>query len=343
MPYLHTTNRNSAVGFWRDDCGLVVSFELLLVGLIVVMGMIVGLASLRDSMVSELSDVAGSVQDLNQSFAANGTTSTHGTTAGSDFFDQFDIADDTEDPSGAADNGITFDFLPTEESVSTEALVTLLSFNGNADDISGSGNDGILRNGASIVDGNLVLDGVNDFVTINNTTDINLGTHEQRTIHVEFTPTEVTSRQLIYEEGGGIRGFNIYIEDGQLYLGAYNIPETNFRPTYLSTSITAGQTVSATIVLDAGPTITADSFSGFVNGSLIGSAPATQLFGHAGGIGIGGANGNTVFHSGGSLTGFVDGSPISTAQSASGAFFGGTISGITLFNRPLTAGEIGSL
>jgi hypothetical protein len=339
-----TRQLDSGRNLWNDDCGLAISVELLLVGIVVGFGLLAGLAAMRDAVVSELSDVTGAVQDLNQSHEYNGIASVGSVTSGSNFIDSLDFCDDVDDISGAADNGITFDVPPSDEqAVSPEGLVVVLRFDSDGTDGSGSGNDGTLRNGATIVGGELVLDGVNDFVTIGNTPDINTSTHDERTIHVEFTPTDVTTRQLIYEEGGGIRGFNIYIEDGRLYLGAYNIPETNFRPTYLSVPITAGQTTSATIVLDAGPTIEPNGFSGFVNGSLIGQAPASQLFSHGGGIGIGGVNGNTVFHSGGSTTGFVDGAPISSAQSAGGAFFGGTISEVQIFNRALSNGEVGAL
>ena len=336
-------NPSSRRCLWSDDVGLAISVELLLVGIVIGLGMLAGLAAIRDAVVSEFSDVTGAVQDLNQSHVYNGIEGFGSITSGSNFIDSLDVADDPGDVSGAADNGITFDVDPSDEGVSSEGLTVAFVFEGGAIDASGSGNDGLLLNGATTVGGELVLDGVNDFVTIANTPDINLGTHTERTIHVEFTPTDVTERQLIYEEGGAVRGFNIYIEDGRLYLGAYNIPETDFRPTFLSTPIVAGQTTSATIVLDAGPTVEPGGFSGFVNGTSIGQAPASQLFSHGGGIGIGGTNGRTVFHSGGSVTGFADGAPISSAGADDGAFFGGTIGDVQIFNRALSSGEVGSL
>lgn len=56
----------------HDDQGAILSTELILVSMVAVIGMISGLASVRDSMVSELSDIAGSVQNLNQSYSYNG-------------------------------------------------------------------------------------------------------------------------------------------------------------------------------------------------------------------------------------------------------------------------------
>ena len=48
----------------RDDQGFIVSIELVLIATISIIGLIAGLTSVRDSVVSELADVAGSVQDL---------------------------------------------------------------------------------------------------------------------------------------------------------------------------------------------------------------------------------------------------------------------------------------
>ncbi len=57
----------------RDEQGAVLSTELILVSIVAVIGMITGLASMRDSMVSELSDIAGSVQSINQSYSYTGS------------------------------------------------------------------------------------------------------------------------------------------------------------------------------------------------------------------------------------------------------------------------------
>jgi hypothetical protein len=310
----------------------VVSVEILLVAVVAIVGLLVGLVAVRDSLISELSDVSGAVQDSVQSYAVNGASSGTTASAGMDFIDQLDVSDDVDDIAGLIDNQISVDVAPASEgfAVSTEELVAELLFNGNASDSSpfGNSNDGALVNGATIVGGQLVLDGVDDFVTIANSPDINTGSPvTERTIHVEFTPNDVVARQLIYEEGGGVRGLNIYIDNGLLYLGGYNIPETGYAPTFVTAPIVAGQTFSATIVLNAGASVAPDSFSGFLNGSLVGRTSASQIFGHAGGIGVGGVNGRTVFHDG----------------TGSGAFFNGSIDSVSIYNRSLSDGEVSGL
>ena len=86
----------------------------MLLGSIVFFGLITAFAATRDAVISELSDVAGFSQDFNQSFSYNGATGASGETAGSDYLDQLDIADDAEDLAGQADNGILFNAAPLE-------------------------------------------------------------------------------------------------------------------------------------------------------------------------------------------------------------------------------------
>lgn len=100
---------------WDDQAGFVVSIELVLIATIAVIGLITGMASVRDAVVSEMSDVAGSVQDLNQSYSINGVVGHSSTTAGMDYVDATDFCDDNDDVAGQADNCITFDGAPANE------------------------------------------------------------------------------------------------------------------------------------------------------------------------------------------------------------------------------------
>ncbi len=52
--------------FWHEEQGVVVSAEIMLIGTILVIGMIVGLKSVRDAVVSELADVAQAFYSLQQ-------------------------------------------------------------------------------------------------------------------------------------------------------------------------------------------------------------------------------------------------------------------------------------
>jgi len=58
-----------AKSLWRDQSGAILSTELILVAVVAVVGLVVGLTSIRDSLVSELADVSGTVQELNQSYS----------------------------------------------------------------------------------------------------------------------------------------------------------------------------------------------------------------------------------------------------------------------------------
>ncbi len=76
----------------RDESGFVVSSELILVAVIVVIGSIAGLSTLRTSVMYELADVATAVGDLNQSYSFCGVTKSNvGTISGSVFQDQTDF------------------------------------------------------------------------------------------------------------------------------------------------------------------------------------------------------------------------------------------------------------
>jgi len=65
----------------------------------------------------------------------------------------------------------------------------------------------------------------NKFLQFLTKPDINsAGPYTERSTFVALrTGTDVTSRQMIYEQGGGVRGLNIYIFNGFIYMGAYDI------------------------------------------------------------------------------------------------------------------------
>ena len=100
---------------WNDQAGFIVSIELVLIATIAVIGLITGMTAVRDAVVSELSDVAGAVQDMNQSYSVFGVTGHSGNTAGMDFTDSLDWCDSAEDASGVADNCIVFAASAVEE------------------------------------------------------------------------------------------------------------------------------------------------------------------------------------------------------------------------------------
>lgn len=79
--------------FWNEQTGAIVSAEIMLVATILVIGSIVGLKSLRDSVVTELADVGQALSNIDQSFCYTGTCGHGGQTGGGHFQDQADYCD----------------------------------------------------------------------------------------------------------------------------------------------------------------------------------------------------------------------------------------------------------
>lgn len=79
--------------FWNDENGFVVSTELVLIATVLVLGMIVGLTTLRDQVIAELADVAAAFSNSNQSYSFSGITGHSSSTSGSLFNDNTDFCD----------------------------------------------------------------------------------------------------------------------------------------------------------------------------------------------------------------------------------------------------------
>ncbi len=89
---LRTLNR-IAVRLAHETDGAIVSAELMLIATILVIGMIVGLKSLRDSVVSELADVAQALANVDQSYSYSGVVGHASFSAGATFADLADFCD----------------------------------------------------------------------------------------------------------------------------------------------------------------------------------------------------------------------------------------------------------
>ena len=81
----------------NDECGFVVSAELILVATIAVLGLIVGLAEVRQAVSAELEDVAAAIGSLNQSYCYTGMQTPKGHSNGAHFQDHADFCDGQED------------------------------------------------------------------------------------------------------------------------------------------------------------------------------------------------------------------------------------------------------
>lgn len=98
---------------WNDEVGALVSAEIVLVATILVIGMIVGLSSLRNSVVSELADVGAAIGDIDQSYSYSAVAGHASGTAGGSFADVADFCENGDTPGapnlcvnvGGTDNG----------------------------------------------------------------------------------------------------------------------------------------------------------------------------------------------------------------------------------------------
>lgn len=89
---------------WNDEAGFVVSAELILIATIAVLGLIVALDTVRNAVTSELSDVAGAIQEVNQSYFVSQVVGHSAKNAGFSFTDALDFCDSVEDPANTDDN-----------------------------------------------------------------------------------------------------------------------------------------------------------------------------------------------------------------------------------------------
>ena len=79
---------------WHDEAGFVVSTELVLISTITVIGLIVGLTTVRDVVVIELADVADAISEIDQSYSYGQIKGHCGSTAGVTFQDRADFCED---------------------------------------------------------------------------------------------------------------------------------------------------------------------------------------------------------------------------------------------------------
>ena len=171
---------------------------------------------------------------------------------------------------------------------------------------------------------------------LDNSVDINLGTHKQRTVSLWFNADDIKAknkRQVLYEEGAGSRGLSIYLDrrDNQdrLYVGGWNRSnrESNWKGTWLNTDkVSTNQWHRVDLVLDGGRETAKGAFQAYLDGQQIEKGGrGSQLWQHGGGIGIGGVNGSARFHDG-------------VTSSSNG--FDGKVDEFRIFNEALSVSEI---
>ena len=140
-----------------------------------------------------------------------------------------------------------------------------------------------------------------DVVSLKNSKDINLGTHRQRTISMWFQANDVSAenKQVLYEEGGKVRGLNMYLEDGLLHFGGWNSPESGWQGSWESTDkVSSNKWHHVALVLDGNETLQDNALTAYLDGDKVASMAASQLWAHPDRIGIGNVLHSTKFHDG---------------------------------------------
>lgn len=170
----------------------------------------------------------------------------------------------------------------------------------------------------SVTDNNAIeFDGTDASVLIPNNNAINTsGPYTAKTIELWFKANApLSGLQMIYEQGGGSRGLNIYLNDDQLYLNGWNIITSDgagdgWGPLYITETIQPGATYHLVMLFEGESA--ADTFdgtiSGYLNGRLLNSVTGIgRLYSHADPVAIGGVAGSTYYHTGGGGLSYFNG------------------------------------
>lgn len=196
--------------------------------------------------------------------------------------------------------------------------------------IDGSAIDGTSVGGPTLDAGALYIgggtsidfDGVNDGISIPDSADINTGTYAQRTVELVFNADDVTTRQVLYEEGAAVNGLTIYLDSGRVYITGED--DGNWVDADIHASVSTGTTYHVAFVFDQAT----NSLTGYLDGTNIGSVSVgNQVFpSHSGDIGIGYAPDGVQFHDG--------------EDNSGGYNYNGRISDVAIYNSALTATEL---
>nr|WP_070959907.1 LamG-like jellyroll fold domain-containing protein [Hyphomonas sp. Mor2] len=173
----------------------------------------------------------------------------------------------------------------------------------------------------------LEFDGVNDRLDISDDRTLNLSSQTERSFALTIrTGDDVDSRQVIFEEGGTVNGFNFYIDGGQLYMGAWS-DSNGWSFEAISIDVEPGESYSIVTVFDGA----SNTYTAYVNGENVGSVEVGDaMAAHSGNIGLGGIAQHTVFHDG-------------SSSANEGYYFEGSIGEFAVFNDALSSAEVAGI
>ncbi len=150
---------------------------------------------------------------------------------------------------------------------------------------------------------------------------INNTAQSQKTHSISFeTSSDISTTQVIYEQGGTMRGLNFIVESGKLYVALWNKAEEDWGFKEMEVTIEANKKYVSTLVMD-GAYPANGSAALYVNGKSVAKVSGIGiLYEHSDNIGIGEVAQKTLLH----------GSPLSDATK-----FSGTIEKIAHYNSAL--------
>ena len=142
--------------------------------------------------------------------------------------------------------------------------------------------------------------GSDQSVVIPNTDAINLQNTRNRTIEFEFTAVDITTRQVLFEEGGGTNAITAFIEGGRFYFGVYRSNANSaanrrfFRSATGAISTDTPYHVAITLEDTTSPDLT---LKWYLNGVEQDSQDGLKVDSHSGDINIGKGDGSVRFPS----------------------------------------------
>ncbi|OAD45540.1 LamG domain-containing protein [Polaribacter atrinae] len=194
--------------------------------------------------------------------------------------------------------------------------------------------------------------GTDDFITVPNTDAINVQDTRNRTVEFWFKPSDITTRQVLYEEGAQVNTIIFFIENGRIYVGGYRnnadvvANRRFFRSAIGDVEVGKWSHVALTLEDTASPDLT---FKWFLDGVEKDVQDGVQISRHTGDIAIG-RNGGNMRYPESLTTNWVSSSVSgSTSETYSGVFtdqlsadynFNGNISLFRIWNVARTQAQI---
>ena len=203
---------------------------------------------------------------------------------------------------------------------------------GLGNDVDGRHAAGVLVGGASLMpagDNGAAVYGGTGGTAVPSHAALNLsGAYDRRTVELWFNADAVTGRQVLYEEGDAADGLNVYVEGGQVHVGAWTGSGGTLFANY-GAAVGAGETHQVVLTFDA----TNDALLGTLDGQVFAATRGiTALDTHTGGIGIGYMNDGSRFAGGATGTG----------EAGDGRAFQGVIDDVAVYDASLSTYQVRS-